>query len=328
MRLIVISIYNFCGPGSLGFKGWVMSDWTATHSTVKSMQNGLDQELPFGLYYREQAIEDALEAGDLSMDMIDDSIRRMLTAMYEIGLFDRDPEGDPHAVVTSHEHNSLAREIASEATVLVKNENQALPIDMKKLAGNCIAVFGDEDTISGSGSGHVQPAYVVTPQDGIRNAITAAGYDSDVEVKYVSGLMDDLDEATALAGNCALSIVVVATTCGEGNDRDSLSLGSSNDELVESIVKASEQTIVSVVTPGAVLLPWKDMEKLGAILVSWLPGQESGNALADVIFGKVNPSARLPVTIPNKDNEVEFTPEQYPGRISSALLNVSNLIKY
>jgi len=182
------------------------------------------------------------------------------------------------------------------------------------LKGQCIAVFGDESTVSGTGSGRVQPAYVITAQDGIRKALSAAGYsDSDIAVKYLSGLNNDLEEAKSLASSCGVSVVVVATTCGEGNDRETLSLGTANDELVEAIVSVSSRTVVSVVTPAAVLLPWRNLDKLDAILISWLPGQEAGNALADVLFGKVNPSARLPVTIPNIDNEVEFTARQYPG---------------
>ena len=293
-----------------------MSDWTATHSTVQSMQNGLDQELPFGLYYREAAMEDALENGDLQIETIDDSIRRILTSMYEIGLFDREAEGDPHAVVTSSEHIALSREIAATATVMVKHTKNVLPVDMTSLKGQCIAVFGDETTVSGTGSGRVQPAYVVTPQEGIRNALAAAGYSlEEVEVKYVSGLDDDLDKAVAVAQSCALSVVVVATTSGEGNDRPTLSLGDDSDALVTTIAAASKQTVVSVVTPAAVLLPWKDLETVHAILISGLPGQEAGNALADVVFGMINPSARLPVTLPNMDNEILFTAEQYPGTL-------------
>lgn len=300
--------------GTLDFKGWVMSDWLATHSTVNAMQNGLDQELPYGIHYRQSAIEEALESGDITIANIDDSIRRILTSMFEIGLFDHEPEGDPHAIATSNEHNSLTREIAAKASVLVKHTNDVLPIAMDSLKGKCIAVFGDETTVSGTGSGRVQPPYVITPQEGIRNALKSAGYsEDDVQVKYVSGLDGDIDEAVSLASSCDLSVVVVATTSGEGNDRDTLSLGSASDDLVKAVADVSDHTIVSVVTPAAVLLPWKDVEKVDAIVISGLPGQEAGNALADVLFGAVNPSGKLPVTIPNMDNEVNFTPEQYPG---------------
>lgn len=294
-----------------------MSDWTATHSTVKAMQNGLDQELPVSLYYREAAMEEALSNGDLSLSDIDDSVRRILTSMFEIGMFDKEGGGNPNAVVTSPEHNSLSREIAATATVLAKHINGVLPVQMPPLVGRCVAVFGDETTVSGTGSGRVQPPYVITPQEGIRNALTAAGYASDdVEVKYVSGLGGgaDLEAAVSLASSCALSVVVVATTSGEASDRETLSLGEASDELVEAVAAVSARTIVSVVTPAAVLVPWKDLDSVDAVLISWLPGQEAGNALADVLFGLVNPSARLTVTLPNKDNEMNFTPEQYPGR--------------
>jgi len=105
--------------------------------------------------------------------------------------------------------------------------------------------------------------------------------------------------------------VVVSTSSSEGSDRETLSLGDKQNNLVATVAAANSRTIVDVVAPGAVLMPWAD--QVSSIVVSWMPGQEAGNALADVLFGAVNPSGRLPVTMPNKDNEVGFTAEQYPG---------------
>jgi beta-glucosidase len=172
----------------------------------------------------------------------------------------------------------------------------------------CIAVIGDNSTIAGTGSGRVQPAYVITPEQGIENALKEAGL-SSVTVQYNDG--SDIDSATALASSCDVAVVNVATTCGEGNDRETLALGDGQDELVQAILAANPRTVVSVVAPGPVLMPWS--KQVPAVLMSWLPGQEAGNALADVLFGKLSPSARLHVTMPNKDNEVAFTREQYPG---------------
>lgn len=295
---------------TMGFQGWVLSDWTATHSTVDSLNAGNFQEMPFGIYFREEAVMAALESGEVTMETIDNGILRMLTAMYDIGLFDHEPTGDRNAIVTSEDHSNLSRELAAKSTVLLKNEEvdgvQLLPLDVK--AVKRIAVIGDNSTVSGTGSGHVTPAYVISPEQGVRNALDAAGYTS-VIVEYSDG--KDVASATSLAAQSDIVIVNVATTCGEGNDRPTLALGDGQDELVSAIVAANPRTVVSVVSPGPVLMPWS--KEVPAILESWLPGQEAGNGLADVLFGKVNPSARLHVTMPNKDNEINFTEMQYPG---------------
>lgn len=288
---------------NLGFRGFVVSDWTATHSTAQSMNAGLDMEMPLGLFYNEHTLSTAVDSGEVPMEKIDESVYRILLSMYSIGLFDHDSTGDPTANVTSDAHNALARKIAATSTVLVKNDHSLLPLAKSSLRR--VVVIGDETTVSGTGSGHVEPAYIITPHQGISLALQ--GY--NVEVEYVDGT--DIEAAAELAADADVAIVVVATTCGEGSDRDTLALGNNQDALVSAVAAANPSTVVSVNTPGAVLMPWSN--EVPAILVSWLPGQEAGNALADVIFGDVNPSARLHITMPNKDNEVAFTRAQYPG---------------
>lgn len=258
------------------------------------------------------------------MKQIDTSVLRILSAMYESDLFEGLNKGDPHANVTCDIHNQLTRELAANSIVLVKNDKvpkmirddedeqltraaPVLPLSVGEL-GACIAVFGDETTVSGGGSGHVTPAYVITPSQGIQNALNGMG-GHNTKVIYNSG--ENLDDAITLAQQCVTSIVVVATSSTEAVDRPTLELGNNQDELVASIAKANSHTVVVVNTPGAVLMPWHD--QVPSILISWLPGQEAGNALADVLFGTVNPSGRLPVTMPNKENEVGFSPEQFPG---------------
>jgi beta-glucosidase len=158
----------------LGFKGFIFSDWTATKSTVTSVKAGLDQELPFGTFYSALALERAIKAGDLTLGDVDKSVLRILTTMYSIGLFDNPTGGDPLANVTSDAHNELARKIAATSTVLLKNTDSLLPLSIERIqasASKCIAVIGDQDTVSGGGSGHVTPAYVITPAQGVQNAV-------------------------------------------------------------------------------------------------------------------------------------------------------------
>lgn len=293
----------------LNFKGWILSDWLATYSTLPSLNAGLDQEMPLGLFYNERVLENQIQSGNLTESRVDESILRILTSIYSADLISRnsEPFGKPSNNVTSDEHNLLAREFAAKSTVLLKNTNDILPLNVNQFQDTCIAVFGDTSTISGGGSGHVTPYYIITPEEGIRNALKSSGISADVF--YNSG--EDLDAAADLAKKCGFAVVVVATTSTEASDRPSLSLDGNQDDLVKAIGAANPNTIVSVNTPGAVLLPWAD--QIPAILISWMPGQEFGNALADVLFGSINPSARLPVTLPNVENEVGFTKAQFPG---------------
>lgn len=306
----------------LGFDGWVVSDWTATKSSVQSIKAGLDQEMPVGVFYNPRKLEALLASRDISEDDIDRSVRRVLSAMDKVGLFDKNrKEGDPMANVTSAAHNALAREIVAKSTVLLQNTDNILPFDAAVL-GDCIAVIGDEQTISGGGSGYVSPPYIITAQTGIRAALA----NSKTQVIYNSG--KDISSAVALAQQCVTAVVVVTTTSSEGGDRSDLSLGDAQNNLVSAIAAVNARTVVDVVTPGAVLMPW--CSEVKAVLVSWMPGQEAGNGLADVLFGAVNPSGRLPVTMPNKDNEVGFSAEQYPGvgRVPEAYYSEELLIGY
>ena len=307
--------------GELGFTGWVLSDWLATHSTVTSVKAGLDQELPIGLFLSEAALTLALDLGEIHITDIDRSVLRILTAMYTIGLFDNVVPGDPLADVTSDEHSALAREIAGKSIVLLKNSKSLLPINKRRLKR--VAVFGDETTVSGGGSGHVTPrhGHSVTATEGISSALI--GLNASVEYFKPSSADKDqiLKEAADFARSCDIAVVVVATTSCEGYDRPSLELGGGQDDLVTAVLSGNSRTVVMVHSPGAVLMPWAT--DASAILVGWMPGEQAGNALADVIFGLINPSARLPLTMPNKDNEIEFTKEQFPGVGSPPVANYS-----
>jgi beta-glucosidase len=147
---------------------------------------------------------------------------------------------------------------------------------------------------------------VITPTQGIQNALT----NKNIQVIYQSGTTD-LAAAATLAQSCDLTLVVVATYSSEGSDRENLSLPDEHNSLVTTVRANNLNTIVAINAPGAVLLPWN--ADVSTVLMNFYPGQEFGNALADVLFGKVNPSARLPITLPNQENEIAFTPRQYPG---------------
>jgi len=166
------------------------------------------------------------------------------------------------------------------------------------------------------------PSYVARPVDAIKANLAV-----EDKVAYLDGT--DVAAATALAAEADYAIVFVGTLSHEGGDRASLSLddGCQADKdsnqcqgnnktqtaLVEAIASVNSRTIVVVSAPGAVLMPWSQHSNVTAVVMTFLAGQQTGNAVADVLFGVVNPSGRLPLTMPNMENETELTPAQWPG---------------
>jgi beta-glucosidase len=243
-------------------------------------------EMPLGLWYSDKLLEGALNNGNITNTDIDNAVIRTLTSMYAIGLFDRRPDvnqlasadhadlvteyaavedvqrGNPLKNVTSAEHNSLAREIAGKSTVLLKNSGKLLPLTPNVVMSNsnsnnaaCIAVIGDQSVIAGGGSGHVTPYYTVTQSQGIQNYLDAHTSDyPNVRVLYNDGT--NVTSATETASSCGVAVVVVATTSSEGSDRVTLSLGADQDALVSEVAAVNRNTVVSVITPGASLMPW------------------------------------------------------------------------
>ncbi len=173
-------IQNDILKGELGFSGWIMSDWNATHSTIESALGGLDMEMPGGTHWG-RTLQGTVEAGQVPEARLDDMVTRILTSMFRAGLFDREPVGSPTADVQTPEHTALARNAAAQGMVLLKNDGNLLPLDPAKIKS--IAVFGaaaDVDpVIVGGGSGHVNAPYIVTPLQGIK---TRAG--SGIPVRY------------------------------------------------------------------------------------------------------------------------------------------------
>ncbi len=170
--------------GELGFTGWVMSDWFGTHSTDEAAIGGQDQEMPNFVYFGD-ALKRAVQSGDVPQSRLDDMVRRILTSMFRLGLFDRAPDLEK-SDVQSPAHTQLARDLAAQGMVLLKNNKSVLPLNTSKTRS--IAVFGpgadQEPVISGNGSGHVMEPYIVTALQGIKKR---AG--NGIKVSYT---LDDL----------------------------------------------------------------------------------------------------------------------------------------
>ena len=287
----------------LHFDGFVMSDWTATHSTIDAVEHGLNQEMP-GAKFFGAALKAAVQSGKVSQSVIDERVRQILVPMFRQGLFDKPNTGSWTANVQTPEHTSFSRRAAEEGTVLLKNAG-VLPLN-KNLS---IAVIGEaggsKPKAEGAGSSSVQASYIVSPVDGLRKAAA-----SESLITYADGT--DLTAAQKAARKAEIAIVFVHTDETEGTDRPNLGLPSGQDQMISAVAAANHRTIVVLNTGGSVLMPWID--KVAGVIEAWYPGQEDGNAISAILYGDINPSGKLPLTFPLSATAIPTsTQQQWPG---------------
>ena len=287
----------------MGFKGPIMSDWYATHSTLPAALAGLDQEMPGGFFFSD-ALQAAAASGALPAARLQDMVVRVLTPLFALGLTSDPPPPSRNVFsnATSAAHNALALALAEASIVLLRNEGGLLP-----LTGVASwAVFGDEVTVAGEGSGGVNLPYLVTPAEGVRAVAGGA------PVAYVDG--HDPAAAGAAAAAAGACVVVVGVTSAEGTDRADLALPAWQNAMVAAVAAANPRTVVVVRCPGACKLPWADT--VPAILYEMMPGQESGNSIGRTLVGLNNPSGRLALSFPADENTTWLgarNASRYPG---------------
>jgi beta-glucosidase len=283
------------------FDGFVTSDFGAVHSTVPSALAGLDLELPTGIYFGDALKNDVLD-DQVPMSRIDDMLVRRFTKMMELGLW---RPVTARKSIPMLEHGEIARRIATDSMVLLKNKDGLLPLDRTKIKRVAlIGPYAVREMTGGGGSSHVIPLYSISPVDGIDEALL-----QQTPIALLDG--NDIETATAAAKRADVAIVMVGDDEGEDHDH-SISLPASQDNLIHAVAKANPHTIVVLKSGSAVLMPW--IEEVPAVLEAWYPGEEDGNAVANVLFGKTNPSGKLPLTFPaTLDQTLARNPEQYPG---------------
>ena len=287
-----------------GYKGWVMSDWMATHSVRTAAINGLDQEMPMGLHFGEP-LKIEVEEKRIPESFVDEKVTNILTSMFEIGMFNRSKfPGTPATNVTSIAHKQSAARLASDAVILLKNNNSLLPLPSTI---SKIAVFNapasTKPITGGKGSGEVHPTHQTTILEALKNRMPNA------QVTFYDGSNES--QIADLAKASDVSIVVLATISGEGKDRKDLQFPTDEINVAKIVSQNQPKTVAIGITPGAVLTDW-DIT-IPSVMLMIMPGQEEGTAAVNVLFGDVNPSGRLPMTLPNIENEMQFTPSQYPG---------------
>ncbi|WP_329361816.1 glycoside hydrolase family 3 C-terminal domain-containing protein [Streptomyces sp. NBC_00669] len=289
-----------------GSDAFITSDWGALHTTAAAANAGLDQDMPGDDGYYGSALQSAVSNGQVGKSTIDTAVRRILTQMFGFGLFDNVPAGSPRATVTSSAHTATARQIAEQGTVLLKNSGNQLPLTS---ATKSIAVIGADASTSvrsaGGGSASVKAGSVVSPLSGITSR---AG--SGVQVSYDSG--SSSSSAATAASKADVAVVFVSKSESEGGDLANIDLAASDNSLISAVAKANPHTVVVLNTGSAVTMPW--LSSVSGVFEAWYPGQEDGNAIADLLFGDVDPSGHLPVTFPTSLDQVPAnSAAQWPG---------------
>ncbi len=289
-----------------GFKGFVVSDFVfGLYYGKAGVEAGLDVEMPLTRCYGRK-LRRLVQSGEASEDLIDDAVGRILRQKDRFAGIGQ-TAGKADLKPACPEHGALAREAAGKAIVLLKNESDTLPLSRERIKK--IAVLGplaDKPNIGDKGSSQVRPPYVVTPLEGIRKAATGA-----IEVVYDDG--GNPARAADLAREADVAIIVVGLTAKEegeyfpfppmGGDRTNLDLPAAHEDLIRRVAEASDRCVVileggSAITMGA----WKD--RVPAILMAWYPGMEGGHAIAEILFGNINPSGKLPMTFPKTTEQL------------------------
>jgi beta-glucosidase len=298
----------------LGFGGAVVSDWTATHSTVASALNGLtvEQEWQRNATFFGEALKAAVEANDVPLSRLNIMATRLLTTVFattDLGDAPVPPTRNVTSNVTSEAHAALARELAVSGTVLLKNDG-LLPLDASTLCR--IIIVGEAATIvAGGGSGGVIPPYVVTPEAGLQLALP--------RTTIISLENANASAAAAAAADADVAIVFVGMRTSEGMDRANLSLPFPQDDVAAAVLAVQQRTVIVARCSGACLLPWASDAR--AIISQLYGGQEAGSALADILLGEQNPAGKLTVTWPMTGLDTWLSPlgggpvipSRYPG---------------
>jgi beta-glucosidase len=293
-----------------GWRGYVMSDWGATHSTAKAASAGLEQQSGYPFddkpYFGELMLK-AVESGEVSEARLSEMARRIVRTLFAKGVVDHPVQV---ADIDFKAHAAVSRAGAEQGAVLLKNG--LLPLDAKLERIAVIGGYADKGVIAGGGSSLVYPVggnavpdlkptswpgpimyYPSSPLAAIQVLAPQA------KVEFASGA--DRKAAAALAAKSQVVLVFATQWNGESFDSP-LTLENDQDALIDAVAAANPNTVVVLETGGAVLMPW--LGRVNAVLEAWYPGTSGGEAIANVLFGKVNPSGRLPISFPASEAQL------------------------
>jgi beta-glucosidase len=321
----------------LGFKGVLMTDWSAAHTTVKAALTGLDLEMgtdkkDYNEWYFANPLIRAVEEGKVPMAVVDEKVANVLRVMMKTKMFDE--SNREKGKMNTPEHQQAAYNDAAEAAVLLQNNGNLLPLSFNKIRS--IAIIGDNATRKHCGGGlssEIKTLYEITPLDALRKKFGATvkinfaqGYEKQSTFKEGSNTGQTsadkvdwklIDEAVKVAKESEVVIIFGGLNHDfdtESSDKQSMDLPYGQDVLIREVAKANPNTVVVIIAGSPVKLSGI-VHRVPAILWSWFGGMEAGNAVADLLSGKVNPSGKLPFTIPvSLDQSPAHALGNFPGR--------------
>ncbi|MDR1512759.1 MAG: glycoside hydrolase family 3 C-terminal domain-containing protein [Propionibacteriaceae bacterium] len=333
-------ILNDILKDDIGFEGFVVSDFGAVHSTVPSLVNGLDMELNAPNYFAPDKLQAALDAGQITEAQIREAAYRVVKEYFAAGVFDTPLPETPATDVSTAANKAIARQMAEEGSVLLKNEGAALPL--ASATGLKVAIIGGvagteaewealgvepeevEVTNPWTGTTSIELVFpfstaldscsmsgtdcsaMVSPLKSFTDRVQAAGG----TVAYAGG--DDVDEARAVAAAADVAIVFGYLPMSEFSDAASLSLTEDGDALIAAVAAAAPKTVAVLETGSATDMPW--LGQVDAVVQAWYPGEQAGPALSALLWGDVSFSGKLPMTYPKSlAQSPTSTTEQFPG---------------
>ena len=321
-----------------GYDGMVVSDWGAVHKTKEAAESGLDIEMSvtynFDEYCMAQPLKEAVEKGEIAEELLDEKVRNILRMMFRLHMIGEEKDQRKAGCYNTPEHRQSVLETARESVVLLKNEDKKLPLSQKT---DRILVIGDNANrihSNGGGSAEIKALYEISPLLGIKKLLGGnahvdfvQGYfadDMEAQNSDVNWQADSLEngggstgeakkatqeleekrralraEAVEKAGQYETVILIGGQNHLqdlEGHDRPDMKLPYEQDKLIEEVLDVNPNTIIVMVSGSPVEMPW--VENAKTLVWQWYAGMEGGTALAEVLFGKVNPSGRLPETFP------------------------------
>ena len=335
-----------------GFTGFIVSDWMdierihTLHKTAESRKEayyqsimaGMDMHM-HGIYWNEEVAE-LVREGRIPESRIDESVRRILTAKFRLGLFENPycDADEGRKIRMCEEHRATALEAARNSIVLLKNDG-ILPLDVKKYKRVLVTgINADDENIMGDWSAPQKPENVTTILEGLREVAPNTDFvfvDQGITPKKMK--KENVEKAARVARTTDLNIIVAGETslrvrrggktCGENQDRAEIHLYGLQQELVKKVYESGKPTILVIVAGRPQAVVWED-EHLPAIVCAWEPGMVGGQAVAEILYGKVNPSAKLSMTIPRTAGQVQMYYNHKPSHYRYKLQDIPNTPLY
>lgn len=279
-----------------GFDGYVQSDFWSCRSAAASLNAGMDLGMPDAKWLNETNVKNALNDTSLEIQTVDRALVRRFTQMFRFDQFGK--EFNP-GTVDAATHGATARRIGAQMAVLLKNDDALLPLAPE---GRILVVgqqkYAGEACLGGGGSSKVVPLYTVAPLEGMRDVVAELGGSAQVELCVVADDLSNLDDAVARAKDADVVVVMAGLIATEGEDVAKMAQPNDQARMVAELLAASARTVVVLKDSNPVELPWID--DASTVLEVWNQGTEDGHVVADLLFGRVNPSGKLPTTFPKR----------------------------